>query len=676
MKGSMKLGPKMNALALALSVCAVGSVVARAEQVRPATSGRSPGALTTSIQSAETAAGTPALKKYLAGLRERVGTGGGDAARAALVREADVAIRVAGEVAARTGAYPLEAAPLAYYSVPALSNVKRLPDVYPSDGRLCGPLRIVAAQGEFEPASFVVFPFADAARAELKASALSGPGGTIPAHCVDLKVVKCWYQAGTAWHSYFADPAGKELVPELLLNDELLVKVDHDTKDNYLRIDYPTGSTYFWVSSPDGKRLGVEFNHATEPVSDAKSLAPFALKAGEFKQFWVTVEIPRDAKEGIYAGTIGVSLDGKPVADIPLAVRVLPFVLPAPKTYYDLGREFYTLMYNRISLGRHMAMNGGDREAARRKLLAEYVDMRKHNVLHPLLEGTEPDALLATTLETYREAGLDTGTLFDFLNAWAFNGGVWGRLPGVADQRTTPGFQSYMRQVDSRVALARRVLGHAPQIVAFGFDECGRPGLINQRDTWRYCADKGVKTYNSGHSAHTVFALYNEDFHNAGGFMNLAEPDKWHAVGGRILNYAGPHTGPENPDYARRAHGLALYKAKYDGTGNYIYYEGSPNIWNDAEQDTFRCFNVAYPTKEGVIDTIQWEGFREAIDDVRYATKLKQLAAELIATGETDKVYAAKKALQWLEYLDGATADLDAARLEMVNQILQLSALL
>ena len=37
---------------------------------------------------------------------------------------------------------------------------------------------------------------------------------------------------------------------------------------------------------------------------------------------------------------------------------------------------------------------------------------------------------------------------------------------------------------------------------------------------------------------------------------------------------------------------------------------------------TYRDHVFAYPTLNGVIDTIQWEGFREAVDDVRYLTTL------------------------------------------------------
>ena len=125
--------------------------------------------------------------------------------------------------------------PLACYVVPAMSSIKRLPEAIPADGKLGDRLNVVAAKGEFEPVSFVVFPFRDFATLEVTATALKGGNTTIPASAADIKVVKCWYQAGTAWHSYFADPTRRELVPELLLNDERLIEVDRKTKDNYLR---------------------------------------------------------------------------------------------------------------------------------------------------------------------------------------------------------------------------------------------------------------------------------------------------------------------------------------------------------------------------------------------------------------------------------------------------------
>jgi len=44
-----------------------------------------------------------------------------------------------------------------------------------------------------------------------------------------------------------------------------------------------------------------------------------------------------------------------------------------------------------------------------------------------------------------------------------------------------------------------------------------------------------------------------------------------------------------------------------------------------------------YPTVDGVIDTIAWEGYREGIDDLRYLATLRK------AIGKAEKSAAAQK---------------------------------
>jgi len=115
---------------------------------------------------------------------------------------------------------------LIWYSVPAMSEVQRLADVYPVDGKFSAPVRIVMAGDEYEPGSFVLYSFADAGKATLSLTKfVSDEGYEFPADKLDLKVIKVWYQNGNGWYSYFGD-TGLKLTPELLLNDEELIKVD------------------------------------------------------------------------------------------------------------------------------------------------------------------------------------------------------------------------------------------------------------------------------------------------------------------------------------------------------------------------------------------------------------------------------------------------------------------
>ncbi|MBP8789015.1 MAG: hypothetical protein KBH41_16400 [Azonexus sp.] len=65
-------------------------------------------------------------------------------------------------------------------------------------------------------------------------------GQALPASALDLKFVKVWYQNGNAWWSYFGD-SGVRLCPELLVNDEDLIRVDTEKKANYARLVEPDG---------------------------------------------------------------------------------------------------------------------------------------------------------------------------------------------------------------------------------------------------------------------------------------------------------------------------------------------------------------------------------------------------------------------------------------------------
>ncbi len=67
---------------------------------------------------------------------------------------------------------------------------------------------------------------------------------------------------------------------------------------------------------------------------------PVSVPAGTLSEFLVSVEIPRDAAPGLYAGSFSVFADGKKTA--PLRLRVLPATLPPPerrKIHLDLWQH-------------------------------------------------------------------------------------------------------------------------------------------------------------------------------------------------------------------------------------------------------------------------------------------------------------------------------------------------
>ena len=571
------------------------------------------------------------------------------------------AFRVAEDLALRQGKEDYAAwnrTPFVYYTVPALSNIPRIMDSYPVDGVFAGTLEIVAARDEFEPASFVLYPFVETEKLELKAENLKTADGKVfPAENLDLKVVKVWYQNSNSWYNYFGDFTRK-LVPELLLNDENLITIDTETQDNYLRADYPSGSRLLWISAPE--QIDPGFNSHVEPVSDAEKLLPVRLHSGEFKQFWLTVHVPENTAPGLYSGNIVLSAEGKETARIPVRLRVLPFVLPDPKTNYDLSADFYTMLYCVPGSNQYYNQNGYDQKLSDKKALARLIDQKNHNVTSPLYMGLWKGYSgfddVVNSIALAKKAGMRMDPFFE-----AFYCGV--------DANDPQKFLDFKRNLSIAKKEFQKLLGHS-NLYPAGGEEPGYNHFIRVRNSWKHVQEEGMKVLcNGGDRRH--FAGYNDDLRVDGGFADQERARFMHDVKGKIGNYAGPHTGPENPDYMRRMHGMNLYKKDYDMMYNYGYHEGG---WNDFHTSTYRNMCLVYYTRDGVIDTLAWEGIREGIDDIRYATLLKQLAEQAIAKGGIERVYAARKGLQFLALMDEESVDLNTARLEMIRHILNIAS--
>lgn len=581
--------------------------------------------------------------------------------------------------------------PFVVYHVPAISPVKRLPDLLPEDGEISDQLSVISAQGEFEAASFVLAPLADVDAVTFTVSDLTGEKSTIPANAIDLRVVKTWYQGGTAWYSYFADSSKSVLVPELLLHDENLIRVDHARKGNSLRIDYPDGAKYVDISNIPATK----YNTYDEPVADSPALLPIELRQGESKQMWLTSHVPSETPAGTYTGTIDIAADGTSAGQITLTIRVLPFELPKPKTYYDLNKDFYVMLYHQSRVKENLKMANGNMNLVETKLLNDYQNLVNHNVLHILgpYYSIEDQATFTKQLELMQQAGLSLNPLFGVKQTFApysIYTKYTGYLSAKADYEANPteenklkmdklytewrnGVDAHKASLDEAIEFVANFVGHT-NFYFDGWDEPGWTMLQFEQELWQYLQDKGFKVYSTGNESHYRLDV-KENYLNMVGEPTREKAETWHSFGDdkMITNYAYPHTGPENPDLMRQRHGMWVYKANYDATYNYIFYEGPPNIWNDnSMKDEFRNFNLVYPTQTGLIDTIAWEGYREGIDDIRYATKLKQLAADAIASGQQERAAAANNALTWLEEVDERSTNQDLLRLEMIRHILHM----
>ncbi len=207
-------------------------------------------------------------------------------------------------------------------------------------------------------------------------------------------------------------------------------------------------------------------------------------------------------------------------------------------------------------------------------------------------------------------------------------------------------------------------------IYFYGTDEAKGEQLTVQRAAWKSVQETGAKTF---------VACYLGTFEAMGDLLNLAvlagrpvpeEAEKFHGVGSRVFCYAYPQVGNEEPETYRRNFGLVLWKAGYDGAMDYAYQHAFGHVWNDFDHRTYRDHCFTYPTVDGVIGTIQWEGYREAVDDMRYIATL-QKAIERARNAKTTAGVAADAA-RWLDGID-PQGDLDAIRQQAAEWIMRLS---
>ena len=551
------------------------------------------------------------------------------------------------------------------YVVKPISSTMRLPDSPPADGEISTTLRILACRGEYEPASFVLHALEDVRSLDLKASALKRKGRSIPSSAVDIKIVKSWYQSGNAWVSPKQDKSKRVLVPELLLNDETLVKVDHHYQENYLKLKFPEGDKYVWTSNPEFDRDWEKKPLPIEeyPLRDSPVLLPVNIAKGTYQQFWITVKAPERAAPGIYTGKIDLSTPEGYLGAITVKLRILPFALSRPKTNYDISQDFICSVYTHSIVYPDGKGNINNAAKTEEQYRAEQKNLLAHGVTSPVMLYP---VLLARQLEIRKEVGLGAGPLF-IDNAPAF------RFRETVDSFDQSKRKRIQDTVKGMLKVARDF--GISDVYIYGWDERRGAQLLAMKSVYKAIQEAGAKTFVAGFPGQFEVLGDALDITNMGPYLgrNKEEAERWHKIGSKITCYSLPFAGVENPEIYRRNYGLLLWKANYDGAMNFSYWWPTGYIWNDFDYPSARSHSFVYPTANGVIDTLAWEGYREALDDVRYATTLRLAIEKGKKSGDAEMRKASLSAGEWLDGVDIQKADLDTVRLKMIDHILDLS---
>jgi hypothetical protein len=540
-----------------------------------------------------------------------------------------------------------------YIPAKTITDDRILPTTSLSSSLIGNVINIDGSPGEVRPATFVVKPSSNITNLTFTVSPLTGPS-TIPSSAIDIRVVKCWYQDEGRYKNYPYNcggsdvyyPDGKKvLLPELLLHDNTIIQVDLTTQKNFVKT---TDGVLHDINGTNDSSDNP--NWEAWQIKDAATLQPINISANFNQQFWITVKIPASATAGNYIGTITLSTGEV----LTLNLVVNPITLLPPYLEYSL--------YYLSSLSSQGSLWPSRTSA---QILAELKNMVDHGITNPnCYEGLSN---LNTILQLRQQAGMGGGPFY-------YLGLNWGN-PNIS-------------QVQQVITLARSY-GYT-DIYFHGLDEAHGSTLSNEKaaaDAVRAAGGKffaacsagqyqSAPDYNYGYNVLDVAVIGWLPTPNSF-FPDLPDSrTQWHSAGKKVLAYGMPQVGVEYPETFRKNYGLLLYQKKYDGMMDWAYE--APNA--SAGGNGYNDFNMpgeykdemfVYPTIDGVIDTIQWEGMREATQDIRYLTTLLQI----ISTTTKDKTAAQAfiNSLNSLDLTPTSTVNLDSIRSQMITHIKNLS---
>lgn len=202
-----------------------------------------------------------------------------------------------------------------YLVEPALSNHAMWPaGLLPETCKLGNCIKIMAARGEYEPASFLVETERSLLQLHVHASDLSGPGGSIPAKSIDLRVVAPFFRDATHF------PITMNWI---LVHDPNLIQVRNERQPQAER---PGASPV--------DRAHDKTNYFTRTPIDTDSLRP--ADVSHRQQFWITVHVPEHAAVGTYRGTLTISATNQPDGGLELELYVPSFELAEPEFEYSV----------------------------------------------------------------------------------------------------------------------------------------------------------------------------------------------------------------------------------------------------------------------------------------------------------------------------------------------------
>jgi len=518
------------------------------------------------------------------------------------------------------------------------------PSTKPSELPELDRVVMFACRNEFEPATFAVQSRRDFSNVTVEVSDLkTREGALLPKESVEVYVVKVWEQV--LGRTIFRNASEEDIpklfeeyrtpVPELLVTDDSSeprerweIKTDADGKTRY---------TYFPPSFP----------------AKVKTV----LKGNEIKQFWLVIHVPEAQQGGIYEGMLLVKSNGKVIASLPLELVVMPVSLQSS--------EKITGVYLRSTLDRDgYFFVPEDRYRAELRFL-------KALGIETLTFYDQTYDAVEKALEIAKEIG----------------------FKGPIVQMQVPEDKDETRK---RVELAKR-FGYEPFFYGEdepGFKTMGRHIVLAERT--RSAGGKIVtaiarsmirflESYLDWVNISQIYMPIEDPLERFNGEFEFSHEKKVSGVPQIYTHYW--QCWQENPLLNRVLAGFYLYRSNLDGFLCYCTYAfqvGLPfhsdlRAYEGRKGQVLKVLNLFYPSKNGVVPTMQSEGLREGIDDLRYIQTAKKLIENADLSGRINMVGELNAVLEPFSYRavrDGRLRpeDFYKARLNLVRLMAEVAS--
>ena len=432
---------------------------------------------------------------------------------------------------------------------------------------------------------------------------------------IDPYVVKWWYRGEKL-----------ERRAELLVKDPGLVVADDARKSNTLK--YPS-----------------------KEMRDSDTLQPVSLGPKQGVQYYLIARIPASTPAGTYRGLARL-VDGEAtIAEVPLVIKVLPFAL-------EESLLEYLIYYRGGKLGTKPSPFApvGSEYKTRQQMESDVADMLDHGIRHMIWYSSVDNIL-------------------HLRHKFGIKGPVCTIYPNAPDPKET----DYVKWSAAVIEQLRQG-GCGPVFIA-GPDEPTMGNINNMAKAVEFVNHQlGVDVFTAIATRpylldqwqilrnHPFLAIVgvDEQYHKRVGAPGTAREmvGKWRRGGKPVYSY-GLASLSANAAEFRQQYGLLSWKQGVDGSAPYAYQHSSADPWDAL---TFQC-NFTWPTVDGRITTLQWEGMRAAVTDVRFASTLaKWLFKSAGLLRNHPARVAARRALESLD----PNGDLDAQRKKLIRHILAL----